>query len=82
MILGSDVLYERRLVPIVANLLANLLEPGGLGLVACPGRSSAEGFGPVLDSLGLSCQTETIESRSEDGQRILGIVHRVQRVVR
>ena len=81
-ILGSDVLYERRLVPIVANLLAKLLEPGGLGLVACPGRSSAEGFCPTLAALGLSCQMETIESRSEDGQRILGIVHRVQRVVR
>ena len=39
-ILGSDVLYERRLVPLVASLLAKLLQPGGVGLIACPGRST------------------------------------------
>ncbi len=78
-ILGSDVLYERRLVPLVVNLLARLLEPGGLGLIACPGRSSAEGFAPALKSLGLSCRDEPIETRSEDGQRIRGVLYRVSR---
>ena len=36
LILGSDVLYERRLVPLVAGLLARMLAPGGLGLISCP----------------------------------------------
>ena len=33
-ILGADVLYEARLVPLVAGLLARLLAPGGVGLIA------------------------------------------------
>ncbi len=78
-ILGSDVLYERRLVPLVAGLLAQLLQPGGLGLIACPGRSSAEGFAPALEALGLSCQVETTEARSEEGQHIRGVLYRVRR---
>jgi hypothetical protein len=77
-ILGSDVLYERRLVPLVANLLAKMLEPGGLGLIACPGRTSAEGFPAALTSLGLSCRVETIEARSLDHQRIQGVMYRVE----
>jgi predicted nicotinamide N-methyase len=78
-ILGSDVLYERRLVPLVANLLAKMLEPGGMGLIACPGRTSAEGFPAALTSLGLSCRVETIELRSEQQQRIRGVLYRVKR---
>ena len=78
-ILGSDVLYERRLVPLVASLLVKLLQPGGVGLIACPGRGSAEGFSPALMSLGLACRVETIEARSEDGQRIRGVLYRVTR---
>jgi predicted nicotinamide N-methyase len=78
-ILGSDVLYERRLVPLVARLLAKLLQPGGLGLIACPGRSSAAEFCPALRALGLGCHVETIEARSEDGQRIRGVLYRVNR---
>jgi predicted nicotinamide N-methyase len=78
-ILGSDVLYERRLVPLVASLLAKLLQPGGVGLIACPGRTSAQGFSPALTSLGLACRVETIEARSEDGQLIRGVLYRVTR---
>jgi predicted nicotinamide N-methyase len=78
-ILGSDVLYEHRLVPLVANLLAKLLRPGGLGLIACPGRSSAETFSPALTALGLGCRIETVEARSEAGQPVRGLLYRVTR---
>jgi predicted nicotinamide N-methyase len=78
-ILGSDVLYECRLVPLVANLLAKLLEPGGLGLIACPGRNSAALFASTLASLGMACRVESIETESEAGQRIRGVLYRVNR---
>jgi predicted nicotinamide N-methyase len=77
-ILGSDILYERRLVPFVADLLARLLQPGGLGLITCPGRSSAEGFAASLASLGMGCRCLTIATRGEEGQRIRGMLYRVQ----
>jgi predicted nicotinamide N-methyase len=78
-ILGSDVLYERRLVPLVANLLARMLAPGGLGLIACPGRASAEGFPAGLKAHGLACRIESIESRTEDNELIRGVLYRVTR---
>jgi predicted nicotinamide N-methyase len=76
-ILGSDVLYERRLVPLVANLLSVMLAPGGRGLIACPGRSSAESFPQAVTSRGLSCVAEPIESIPSDCQKISGVVYRV-----
>jgi predicted nicotinamide N-methyase len=81
LILGSDVLYERRLVPLVANLLARMLTPGGTGLITCPGRTSAEGFLAALTSLGLTCRVETVEARSENDQWIGGVLYRVGRDV-
>jgi predicted nicotinamide N-methyase len=79
LILGSDVLYERRLVPLVANLLAKMIAPGGLALIACPGRASAEGFAPLVCSLGLTCRSQEMESGAKEDERIRGWVHRVTR---
>ena len=78
LILGSDVLYERRLVPLVASLLARMLAPGGLGLISCPGRTSAEGFPEALAAYGLACRIEPVEARSEDNQWIGGQLYRVR----
>jgi predicted nicotinamide N-methyase len=76
-ILGSDVLYERRLVPLVANLLAKMLAPGGLALIACPGRVSAATFPAALAAQGLTCREEPVETLSDEGRRIVGILYRV-----
>lgn len=78
-ILGSDVLYERRLVPLVANLLGALLEPGGQALIACPGRSSAERFPDAITSLDLTCRAEPVTSAADDHQFISGILYRIRR---
>ncbi len=77
-IVGSDLLYERRLVPLVAGLLAALLEPGGTGLISCPGRASAQGFPTALEALGLGVRVEVAESRSEAGQPLRGVIYRVR----
>ena len=55
MILGADVLYERRLVPLVAGLLARMLAPDGIALIADPYRVAAEGFarGPASARAGV-----------------------------
>jgi len=76
-ILGSDVIYEARLVPLVANLLSKLLAPGGLGLIATPYRLSAEGFPAALASAGLICRAEAATADYEDGETVQGTVYRV-----
>ena len=51
-ILGADVLYELRLVPLVAELLSRLLAPDGLGVIASPFRATARDFRPHSRMLG------------------------------
>ena len=76
-ILGADVIYEARLVPLVAGLMGRMLAPGGVGLVASPYRVAAKGFPAALAALGLVCQAEAATARSEDGQMIEGTIYRV-----
>jgi predicted nicotinamide N-methyase len=75
-ILGADVLYERRLLPQVANLLARLLEPDGVALVAGPYRVATEGFEAMLQSCGLSCESEPVRAIGEQGP-VRGTLHRI-----
>lgn len=43
---GSDVLYERPLAALIAHGLSKTIAPGGIGLIADPGRSVAR---PLVD---------------------------------
>jgi predicted nicotinamide N-methyase len=43
-VLASDVLYEHRYAPLVANAIASTLVRGGEAIVADPGRIAVEGF--------------------------------------
>jgi predicted nicotinamide N-methyase len=76
-ILGSDVLYEARLVPLVAHLLATMLAPGGLGLIASPFRVTASEFPAAAASCGLTCRAEPVTAHSENGLPIQGTIYRV-----
>lgn len=78
-ILGADVLYERRLVPLVAALLGRMLAPGGLGLIADPYRVAAEGFPAALASQGLCGTAVPIEAESAELGLVRGTLHRVGR---
>ena len=43
-VVASDVLYERLYATLIADALALTLEPGGVGLIADPGRIAAPAF--------------------------------------
>jgi predicted nicotinamide N-methyase len=79
LILGADVIYEARLVPLVANVLAAMLAPGGVGWIATPYRLSAEGFPAAVASLGLTCRAEPATATTEDGRPVSGTIYRVTR---
>jgi predicted nicotinamide N-methyase len=79
LILGADVIYEARLVPLVANLLAKQLAPGGLALIASPYRVAALAFPDTCKSLGLECHLEPATAQTEDGRSIRGTIYRVSR---
>ncbi len=79
LILGADVLYERKLVPLVAGVLARTLAPGGEAWIADPYRAAAEEFPAAVAALGLECVAEAVESNSEELGRLRGTLHRVSR---
>jgi predicted nicotinamide N-methyase len=78
-ILGADVIYESRLVPLVANLLAQLLAPAGVALIASPYRVAAERFPAAIAQVGLCCGAEPASARTEDGRLYEGTIYRVTR---
>jgi predicted nicotinamide N-methyase len=53
LVIASDVLYERRNVPLVVDAFCRLLSHRGLGLVSDPGRPPAEAFVPACRARGL-----------------------------
>ncbi len=73
------MIYEARLVPLVAGLLDRLLSPGGVALLASPYRIAAKAFPAAVAALGLSCHTEAATAGSEDGRLIEGTIYRVTR---
>jgi predicted nicotinamide N-methyase len=78
LILGADVLYERRLVPLVANVLSTMLAPDGLALIADPYRASADGIDAALEPLGLWCDCEDLTANSPELGPIRGTLRRIR----
>ncbi len=78
-ILGADVLYERRLVPLVVKLIDRMLAPGGQAMVAGPYRVATEDLSGYLAKHGLSSQSEPIQARTEQGASVSGTLHRIRR---
>jgi predicted nicotinamide N-methyase len=77
LILGADVIYEPRLVSLVANLLRRLLAPGGLGLITSPDRTAAHAFPAAIAAVGLACRVQPATSQTETGRLITGTIYRI-----
>ena len=79
-ILGADVLYERRLVPLVTSLIARMLAPGGVALIAGPYRVATEDeLGPCLERDRLVAEAQPMTAQDERGQPVRGTLHRIRR---
>jgi predicted nicotinamide N-methyase len=57
-VLASDVLYEHRYAPLVANAISTTLVRGGEAIVADPGRIALEGFLVECRERGLTSEGE------------------------
>lgn len=78
-ILGADVLYERRLVPLVVGVIDRLLAPGGLALLAGPYRVATEDLPACLAAAGLRHEAVPIAAATEAAAVVRGTLHRVGR---
>lgn len=77
LVLGADLLYEARLVPLVVGVLTRVLADEGLALLADPYRVAAQGFVPALGRVGLRHETRPWSCRDETGAEVRGTIHGV-----
>lgn len=80
-IIAADVLYERKLVPLVADVLARLLAPGGEALLTTPYRASAEDFPGEAAVRGLVVDAKPAVTIDEAGERRPGTIYRATRPI-
>jgi predicted nicotinamide N-methyase len=72
LVLAADVLYERRDVPVLLDLLPRLVAPGGEIWLADPGRATADAFFALVDAEGWGRRT------TPDPDRPSVAVHRLR----
>lgn len=77
LILGADITYERRLIPLVAGVIAAQLAPEGLALVTDPDRSASEGFGEALRAVGLRAEAVAASGDGDELGPVRGTVYRI-----
>lgn len=76
-ILGADVLYERRLVPLVVGVLRRVLTGDGWALIAGPYRVATEDLEPCLASANLRWDALPRTARDQHGRIVRGTLHRI-----
>ena len=79
LILGADITYERRLVPLVASVIAAQLAPGGVALITDPNRDAAEGFAQAVRAVGLAVEAIPAEADGEELSPVQGTIYRIWR---
>jgi predicted nicotinamide N-methyase len=78
LVLAADVLYERRNVSALADLIPALLAPGGEVLLADPYRKDAPAFLERMREKGFRSLAEK-HALSSNGRMIEVLVHRLRR---
>ncbi len=80
-LLGSDLLYEPRLVAPVVAFLAGALTPGGVALIADPDRQAARPFADACRAAGLAVEATFARAGSPGGGRVKGSMYRITKPV-
>ncbi|MEO7040051.1 MAG: methyltransferase domain-containing protein [Gemmatimonadaceae bacterium] len=75
-VVAADVIYEDRYPPLVANVIARTLAPGGVATIADPGRPMVEQFFELLPALGLRHRnTELIDYDESPAKQTIRLHH-------
>jgi predicted nicotinamide N-methyase len=76
-LLGSDLLYEPRLLDPAVGFIDAVLAPGGVALIADPDRLSARPFKWACQNLGLEVVPAFARAGQPGGDRTKGSVYRI-----
>jgi predicted nicotinamide N-methyase len=79
-VIGSDLMYEERLVDPLVGLLRAVLAPGGVCLITDPDRTPARVFRWKLAEAGYDVATEPVRAGEPGGHRVKGTLYRIRDV--
>ena len=77
-VIGSDLMYEERLVEPLVGLLEAVLAPHGVCLIADPDRLAARVFKWKLEEAGYDVSTQFIRAGEPGGERTRGTLYRIR----
>jgi predicted nicotinamide N-methyase len=77
-VIGSDLMYEPRLVDPLVALLEAVLAPGGVCWIADPDRLPARVFRWKLEEAGYHVTTELARAGEPGGERTKGTLYRIR----
>jgi predicted nicotinamide N-methyase len=77
-VLGSDLMYEERLVNPLVEFLHAVLAPGGVCLIADPDRTPARVFRWKLEEAGYRVTSELVRAGEPGGTRTKGTLYRIR----
>jgi predicted nicotinamide N-methyase len=77
-VIGSDLMYEARLVEPLIGLLGTVLAPGGVCLIADPDRLAARVFKWKLEEAGYDVTAQFIRAGEPGGERTKGTLYRIR----
>jgi predicted nicotinamide N-methyase len=78
-VIGSDLMYEERLVGPLVRLLEAVLAPGGVCLIADPDRTPARLFKWKLQEAGYDVTADFARAGEPGGERTKGTIYRIRR---
>jgi predicted nicotinamide N-methyase len=77
-VIGSDLLFEERLVGPLVRLLGTVLTADGVGLIADPDRTAARVFKWMLQEAGFQVTVEPVRAGEPGGERTKGTLYRIR----
>jgi predicted nicotinamide N-methyase len=78
-VIGSDLMYEQRLVEPLVGLLRAVLAPGGICVIADPDRLAARVFKWKLEEAGYHVTAQFIRAGEPGGERTKGTLYRIRK---
>jgi predicted nicotinamide N-methyase len=77
-VIGSDLMYEERLVDPLVGLLGAVLAPGGVCLITDPDRTPARVFRWKLAEAGFDVSAAFVRAGEPGGHRVKGTLYRIR----
>jgi len=77
LVLGSDLIYEARLVDPLTTFLKSAIAPGGMAIIVDQDRIPATLFRETLTAKGLKFATQMVKAGEPGGSRLKGTLYRI-----